>query len=88
MSQGVVTPVSTGKVTITATATDGSGVRGSIEITVEPVETPGGGTVTTPGTGTGTGNEGQYGTGEGNRNQTGETTPTTQATNNAIVVSR
>ncbi len=85
-STGLVTAKSAGKVTITATATDGSGVRGSIEITVEPVETPGGETGTTPGTGTRTGNEGQSGTGEGNGNQPGETT--TQATNNVIVVSR
>ena len=68
-----VTAKSAGKVTITATATDGSGVSGSIEITVEPVETPGG---NHPGTG---------GDNEGG-NQTGGTT--TQATNNAIVVSR
>ncbi len=40
---------------------------------------PGGQTETQPGT---------PGTGEGNGNQTGETTPTTQTTNNAIVVSR
>ena len=38
VSKGVVTPVSTGTVKITATATDGSGVSGSIEITVEAAE--------------------------------------------------
>ena len=48
---GLVTAKSAGKVTITATATDGSGVSGSIEITVKPAETPGGETGTTPGTG-------------------------------------
>ena len=36
VSQGVVTPKSVGTTKITATATDGSGVSGSISITVEP----------------------------------------------------
>ena len=36
MSQGVVTPKTVGTTKITATATDGSGVSGSMDITVEP----------------------------------------------------
>ena len=92
---GLVTAKSAGKVTITATATDGSGVSGSIEITVKPAETPGGETGITPGTdgnhpGTGgvteNGNQTETGGVTENGKQPGGTT--TQATNNAIVVSR
>lgn len=89
-----VTANSAGSATITATA---GGQSAQFTITVNAATTtpgeggtktggdqngntqPGGQTETQPGT---------PGTGEGNGTKTGETTPTTQATNNAIVVSR
>ena len=93
---GLVTAKSAGKVTITATATDGSGVSGSMEITVEPVETPGGDQTggnqpggNQPGGNQPGGNQtggNQPGGSQPGGDQTGETT--TQATSNAIVVSR
>ena len=93
-----ITAVSAGSATITATA---GGQSATFTITVNAATpTSGGGGTGTDGTGdnneggdhpgTGGDNEGGNQTG-GNQpggNQPGETTPTTQATNNAIVVSR
>lgn len=88
-----VTAVNAGSATITATAGEKSA---QFTITVNAATTTpgeGGNTEVTPGTETrgdqnGNTQPGTPGTGEGNGTQTSETTPTTQATNNAIVVSR
>ena len=87
-STGLVTAVSAGSATITAKVDETHSATFQITVQAATTTTPGEGGTKTGGDQNGNTQPGTPGTGEGNGTKTGETTPTTQATNNAIVVSR